>query len=62
MKKEQLVKNYEDIVEKFYRETQHIIYCRAPPQTKIKMLHSAHYGAKYFLALNNNLLLEEKQS
>ena len=61
MKKEQLVKNYEEIVEKFYREAQHIIYCRASPQAKSKMLHSAHYWAKYFLSINNRLLEKELQ-
>ncbi len=56
MEKQILVRNYEDIVEQFFREAQHILYCRASPQSKAKMLHGAHYRATYYLQLNNHLL------
>ena len=56
MKKEILIRNYEEIVEGFYREVQHILYCRAPLQTQIRMLHGAHYRATYYLKLHHQLL------
>ncbi len=59
MKKEILVRNYEEIVESFYREVQHMLYCQASLQTKVKMLHSAHYRATYYLQLHNRLLEQQ---
>ncbi len=59
MKKEHILRNYKEIVEEFYRDAQHIIYCQASLQTKVKMLHSAHYRATYYLSLQNHLLEQE---
>jgi len=56
MKKQDLVRNYQDIVEQFFKEAQHILYCQASQQSKAKMLHGAHYRATYYLQLNNHLL------
>ena len=59
MKKEYIIRNYEDIIEGFYKDAQHIIYCQAPLKTKVKMLHGAHYRATYYLSLQNHLLKQE---
>ena len=56
------VRNYEDIVEQFFREAQYIVYCRASLQSKAKMLHGAHYRATYFLQLNNKKSQSEQSS
>ena len=56
MKKQMLVQHYEEIVEQFFREAQHILYCQASLQSKAKMLHGAHYRATYYMQLNNQLL------
>ena len=61
MKKEHLVQNYEEIVEGFYREVQHILYCRAPLQTQVRMLHGAHHRATYYLQLHNSILEQHFQ-
>lgn len=61
MKKEHLIRNYEEIVESFYRDFQRILYCRALLQAKVKMLHSAHYRATYYLELHNHLLEQQFQ-
>ena len=61
MKKEILIRNYEEIVEGFYREVQHILYCLAPLKTQVRMLHSAHYRATYYLKLHNQLLEQHFQ-
>ncbi len=62
MKKQNLVRNYEDLVEQFFRETQRILYLQIPLERKIRMLHGAHYRATYYLQINNQLLLENFQS
>ena len=56
MKKQDLVRNYQEVVEQFFREAQHILYCQASLQSKAKMLHGAHYRATYYIELNNHLL------
>ncbi|HLC90309.1 MAG TPA: hypothetical protein VJI15_00920 [Candidatus Nanoarchaeia archaeon] len=61
MKKEQLVKNYEDIYEQFFRDVQHIFYCKASYQAKIKMLYGAQHRARYYLEINNHLLQTDRQ-
>ncbi len=61
MKKEHLIKNYEEIVGSLYRDFQHILYCRATFQAKVKMLHGAHYRATYYLGLHNLILKQQFQ-
>ena len=61
MKKEHLIKNYEEIVESFYKDVQHIVYCQASLQAKVKMLHGAHYRATYYLGLHNLILKQQFQ-
>ena len=45
-----------EILEDYFQKMQRMLYCKAPLETKRKMLYSANYWAKYFMQIENHLL------
>ena len=61
----QIVKTNEEILEKFFRDAQRIIYSRRSPHQQGRALHAAKYYADYYMRINNYLIkqhLQEKPS
>ena len=50
-----------EILEDYLKKMQRILYCKAPLESKRKMLYSAKYWAEYFMSLNNHLIEEALQ-
>jgi hypothetical protein len=47
-----------NILNDYFREMQHILYCRAPLKSKAKMLYGAKWRAEYYMEL---LLAAQKE-
>jgi hypothetical protein len=54
-----IVYRNEEILDKFFKDMQKMLYSKTSLQSKQKILYSAKYWAFYFLRINNHLILEE---
>ncbi|MBU1111566.1 MAG: hypothetical protein ABIG93_05580 [archaeon] len=54
-----------EILDQFFKDMQKILYMKAQPKSKAKMLYGARYWAEYVMLINNRFIqdhLEEKSS
>ncbi|MAG60269.1 hypothetical protein CL619_00635 [archaeon] len=58
MKKEQIAKVNEEILENFFKDMRSILYTQRPLKVRMKMLYAARYSATYFMSINNHLIKE----